>query len=87
MVWIHGGGNSFGSSARPTWNGETLARRGIVVVSANYRLGALGFMAHPDLTKESRRHSSGNYGILDQIAALRWVHKNIAAFGGDPANV
>ncbi len=86
MVWIHGGGNSIGSSARPTWDGEALARRGVVVVSANYRLGALGFMAHPDLTKESRHQSSGNYGILDQIAALRWVHKNIAAFGGDPAN-
>src|SRR5208282_4981675 len=67
--------------------GPTLARKGVVLVSTNYRLGALGFLAHPALTAESPHHASGNYGILDQIAALEWVHRNIARFGGDPANV
>jgi para-nitrobenzyl esterase len=83
--WIHGGGFVEGSSAVPAYEGENLARRGVVVVSINYRLGVLGFLAHPELTKEAGR--SGNYGLLDQLAALRWVHKNIAAFGGNPGNV
>jgi para-nitrobenzyl esterase len=86
MFWIHGGGNVSGSSqAVPL--GPTLARKGVVLVSINYRLGALGFLAHPALTAESPRHASGNYGILDQIAALQWVQRNIAKFGGDAANV
>jgi para-nitrobenzyl esterase len=86
MFWIHGGGNIDGASqVQPM--GPTLARKGVVVVSVNYRLGALGFMAFPALTAESPHHSSGNYGILDQIAALEWVQRNIAKFGGNPANV
>lgn len=86
MVWIHGGGNT--KHASQYWPmGPTLARKGVVLVSLNYRLGALGFLAHPALTAESPHHSSGNYGILDQIAALEWVRRNIAKFGGDPANV
>ena len=84
FVWIHGGGFGGGSGRL---NGEPLARLGIVVVAINYRLGMLGFLAHPDLTKESPNHASGNYGLMDQIAALRWVQKNIAAFGGDPKRV
>lgn len=86
MVWIHFGGNIAGSGAFPAF-GPSLARKGVVYVSLNYRLGALGFMAHPELTAESPRRSSGNYGILDQIAALQWVRRNIAKFGGDPDNV
>lgn len=85
MVWIHGGGFTIGSGARHT--GEMLARRGVVVVTFNYRLGALGFLAHPGLSRESERRVSGNYGLLDQIAVLRWVRENIEAFGGNPANV
>lgn len=84
MVWVHGGGFVFGSGEI---KGEVLAQRGVVVVSFNYRLGVLGFLAHPALARESPRRSSGNYGLLDQIAALRWVQRNIAAFGGDPSNV
>jgi para-nitrobenzyl esterase len=87
MVWIHGGGNFAGAASNPTYDGESLARHGVVLVSASYRLGVFGFFAHPELTKESPHHVSGNYGLLDQIAALRWVHDNIAAFGGDPGNV
>jgi para-nitrobenzyl esterase len=88
MVWIHGGGNLNGASQGP-WQpiGAALARKGVVVVSINYRLGVLGFMGHPALTAESPHHSSGNYGLLDQIAALEWVKRNIAKFGGDPGNV
>jgi len=86
MFWIHGGGNIDGAS-QVNAIGPTLAQKGVLVVSVNYRLGALGFMAHPALTAESPHHSSGNYGILDQIAALEWVQRNIAGFGGDPANV
>jgi para-nitrobenzyl esterase len=86
MIWIHGGGNVTGSSQVPPM-GPTLARKGVVLVSINYRLGALGFLAHPVLTTESPHNASGNYGILDQIAALEWVQRNIAQFGGDPANV
>ena len=84
LVWIHGGGFGGGSNRI---DGEPLARLGLVVVSINYRLGMLGFLAHPYLTGESPHHASGNYGLLDQIAALRWVQKNIAAFGGDPERV
>ena len=86
MVWIHGGGNVEGSSQIPPL-APALARRGVVVVTVEYRLGVLGFLAHPALTAESRHHSSGNYGLLDQIAALEWVRHNIAAFGGDPNSV
>jgi para-nitrobenzyl esterase len=86
MVWIHGGGNVEGSSQVPLIE-PALARKGVVVVSVEYRLGVLGFLAHPALTAESPHHSSGNYGLLDQIAALEWVRHNIAAFGGDPNSV
>jgi para-nitrobenzyl esterase len=84
MVWIHGGAFTVGSGALPFSNGENLARAGVVVVTINYRLGRLGFLAHPELSAEQSYHASGNYGLLDQIAALRWVRDNIAAFGGDP---
>jgi para-nitrobenzyl esterase len=87
LVWIYGGGFSFGSTSTPVHNGEHLARKGVVLVSINYRVGPLGFLAHPDLTAESPHHASGNYGLLDQIAGLQWVKKNIAAFGGDPGKV
>lgn len=87
MVWIHGGALTRGSASTPVYDGDALARKGVVLVTTNYRLGVFGFYAHPDLTKESDRNSSGNYGILDQIAALEWVQKNIAAFGGDPKRV
>lgn len=86
MVWIHGGSNIGGTGAYPPF-GPSLAAKGIVFVSFNYRLGALGFIAHPELTDESSHHSSGNYGILDQIAALGWIQRNIAGFGGDARNV
>jgi para-nitrobenzyl esterase len=86
MVWIHGGGFAVGA-IDPRTDGAAWARRGAVVVSMNYRLGALGFLAHPALSRESEHQVSGNYGLLDQIAALRWVKANIASFGGDPANV
>ncbi len=87
MVWIHGGAFTRGSGSMPTYNGENFAKKGIVLVTINYRLGVFGFFAHPQLTQESEHHSSGDYGILDEIAALQWVRKNIAAFGGDPGNV
>jgi para-nitrobenzyl esterase len=87
IVWIHGGALVSGSSRLGMYNGAHLARKGAVVVSINYRLGVLGFLAHPDLSAESPDRISGNYGLLDQMAALRWVRRNIAAFGGDPANV
>jgi para-nitrobenzyl esterase len=87
MVWIHGGGFALGSGAWPMFDGEALARRGVVLVTLNYRLGALGFLAHPELSRESPQRVSGNYGILDQIAALQWIKRNIASFGGDPRNV
>ncbi|MBN2068130.1 MAG: carboxylesterase family protein [Opitutales bacterium] len=87
MVWIYGGGFSFGSTSTPVHNGEFLARKGVILVSINYRVGVLGFLAHPELSAESPDHISGNYGILDQIAGLKWVQKNIAAFGGDPEKV
>jgi para-nitrobenzyl esterase len=87
MVFIYGGGNNTGSGSQPGYDGEGLAKKGPVIVTFNYRLGALGFLAHPELTKESDRRASGNYGLMDQIAALQWVQKNIAAFGGNPKNV
>jgi para-nitrobenzyl esterase len=87
MVWIHGGGFQAGAGAENRHDGEAFARKNVVLVTVNYRLGVFGFFAHPELTKESGRNASGNYGMLDQVAALRWVKENIAAFGGDPANV
>lgn len=87
LVWIHGGGFRQGSGALPIYDGEALAARGLVVVTINYRLGVFGFLAHPELTKESDRGASGNYGLMDQIAALEWVRRNIGAFGGDADNV
>jgi para-nitrobenzyl esterase len=87
MFWMHGGGNYAGATGSPNFDGESLARHGIVLVSAAYRLTAFGFFAHPALTRESPHHASGNYGLMDQIAALRWVRANITQFGGDPGNV
>jgi para-nitrobenzyl esterase len=87
MVWFHGGGYTNGSGSQGTYEGTKLAKRGIVIVTVNYRLGALGFLAHPGLSAESPLHTSGNYGLLDQIAALKWVRSNIARFGGNPHNV
>ena len=87
MFWIHGGGFRDGSGAETAWHGDNLARQGVVLITFNYRLNVFGFLAHPGLTAESEHHSSGNYAVLDQIAALRWVRKNIARFGGNPDNV
>jgi para-nitrobenzyl esterase len=87
MFWIYGGGFNEGSSAVAVYDGTELARKDVVLVSVNYRVGPLGFLAHPELTKESEHHTSGNYGLLDQIAALQWVRRNIGAFGGDPDRV
>jgi para-nitrobenzyl esterase len=87
MVWIYGGGFITGGSAAPGYSGEALAEKGIVFVSFNYRLGVFGFLAHPELSAEDPHHASGNYALLDQIAALQWVQENIHAFGGDPDRV
>ena len=87
MVFFFGGGFADVAGSMPAYNGTTLAQKGVIVVTPNYRLGALGFLAHPDLDAESLHNSSGNYGILDQIAALQWVHRNIGLFGGDPSRV
>lgn len=87
FVWIHGGALAAGSSREALYDGTEFARRGVIAVSINYRLGVFGFLAHPELSAESGEHVSGNYGLLDQIEALRWVQRNIAAFGGDPSNV
>lgn len=87
LVYFYGGGFIAGDGSEPRYDGESLARRGIVTVTVNYRLTIFGFFAHPELSKESTHHSSGNYGLLDQSAALRWVQQNIAAFGGDPKKV
>jgi len=87
MVWIHGGDHTDGSGAEPHYQGNALPERGCVLVTINYRLGLFGFLAHPDLAAESPDRVSGNYGLLDQIAALEWVRDNIAAFGGDPTSV
>ena len=87
LVWIYGGGFSFGSNTTPVHDGSHLARKGVVLVTLNYRVGPLGFLAHPELSAESPRGVSGNWGLVDQIAGLRWVQRNIAAFGGDPDRV
>lgn len=87
LVWIYGGGFVSGGSGVPIYDGAAMARKGIVFVSINYRVGIFGFFAHPELTLESGHHASGNYGLMDQIAALKWVQKNIGAFGGDAGNV
>ena len=87
MVWIHGGAFNFGAASWPEYDGKNLALQGVVAVTVNYRLGPLGFLVHPLLSAESLQGVSGNYGLLDQMAALQWVKKNIAAFGGDPARV
>jgi len=87
MVWLHGGGNWGGAASVDYMDGTSLSRQDVVVVSINYRLGVFGFFAHPGLTAESSHHSSGNYGLLDQLAALKWVRDNIAGFGGDPERV
>jgi len=87
MVWIYGGGFTGGSGGMAWYDGENLAAKGPVIVTINYRLGSLGFFAHPDLAKEAGHPGSGNYGMMDAIAALQWVKRNIAAFGGDPNKV
>jgi para-nitrobenzyl esterase len=87
LVYIFGGGFQNGDGSEPRYDGESMARKGMVAVSVNYRTNIFGFFVHPELTKESPHHAAGNYGLLDQVAALRWVQKNIAAFGGDPARV
>jgi para-nitrobenzyl esterase len=87
MLWIYGGGFTGGAGSLPAYGGEALAKKGIVVVTFNYRLGPFGWLAHPELTRESGRNASGNYGMMDAIAALRWIKRNIASFGGDPAKV
>lgn len=87
VVWIYGGGFVSGGAGCAIYDGEATARKGVVFVSINYRVGAFGFFAHPELTRESGKNASGNYGLMDQIAALKWVKKNIAQFGGDPNNV
>jgi para-nitrobenzyl esterase len=87
MVWIHGGSFQVGASSQSVYDGEALAAQGVVLVTIEYRLGIFGFFAHPELSAESPHGVSGNYGLLDMVAALRWVNRNIAAFGGDPGNV
>lgn len=87
LLWYYGGGFVAGANSEPRYDGENLAKKGIIVVEPNYRLGIFGFFAHPELTKESGHNASGNYGLLDQVAALKWVVANIAAFGGDPHNI
>jgi para-nitrobenzyl esterase len=87
LVWIYGGGFVSGGANVPIYDGDAMAKKGVLFVSFNYRVGIFGFFAHPDLTRESGHQASGNYGLMDQIAALTWVQKNIAAFGGDPDNV
>ncbi|MEP7111303.1 MAG: carboxylesterase family protein [Ferruginibacter sp.] len=87
LVWIYGGGFAVGYTSDPMYNGENLAKKGVILISIAYRVGQLGFLAHPELSKESPNHVSGNYGLLDMIAGLDWIKKNIAAFGGDPNKV
>jgi para-nitrobenzyl esterase len=87
VVWIYGGGFTLGSSGMAMYDGENVAKKGTIFVSFNYRVGILGNLAHPELTAESPHHASGNYGLMDQVAALQWVKRNIAQFGGDPDNV
>jgi para-nitrobenzyl esterase len=87
LVWIYGGGFSFGSTAERVYCGDVLAKKGVVLVSIAYRVGQLGFLAHPELSAESPNRVSGNYGLLDMIAGLKWIQKNISSFGGDPTKV
>jgi para-nitrobenzyl esterase len=87
IVWIYGGGYTSGSASMPLYWGDRLAQKGVIVVTIAYRVGPLGFLALPELTRESSHHSSGNYGLMDQLAALAWIQRNIAAFGGDAKNV
>jgi para-nitrobenzyl esterase len=87
MVWIYGGGFAAGATSEPRQDGGNLSKKGVVVVSMNYRLGIFGFFSHPALARESGHNAAGNYGLLDQVAALKWVKDNIADFGGDPGNV
>lgn len=87
VVWIYGGAFNVGSASSPIYSGAPLARKGVIYVAPNYRLGVFGFLAHPELTAESGHGASGDWGFLDQVAALRWVQRNVAAFGGDPSNV
>lgn len=87
LLYFYGGGFVAGDGSEPRYDGESMATKGIVSITINYRLGLFGFFAHPELTKESPHHSSGNYGVFDQNAALQWVQQNIAAFGGDPKRV
>ena len=87
LVYFYGGGFTAGDGSESRYDGAAMARRGIVALTVNYRLGVFGLLAHPELTRESPRHASGNYGLLDQSAALQWVRDNIAAFGGDPQKV
>jgi para-nitrobenzyl esterase len=87
MVWIHGGGFAAGATSEPRQDAGNLSKKGVLVVSIQYRMGIFGFFSHPGLTKESGHNASGNYGLLDQVAALQWVRDNIATFGGDPGNV
>src|SRR5262245_61348380 len=87
FVWYYGGGFVAGGNSEKRYDGEALAKKGIIVVEPNYRLGVFGFLSHPELTRESGHNSSGNYGLLDQVAALEWVVKNIANFGGNPHNI
>jgi para-nitrobenzyl esterase len=87
LVYFYGGGLVAGDGSEPRYDGESMAQQGIVAVTVNYRLGAFGFLAHPELTKESPNHASGNYGLLDQAMAIKWVKENIAAFGGDPQHI
>jgi para-nitrobenzyl esterase len=87
LVYFFGGGYAAGDGSEPRYDGESMATKGIVALTVNYRLGVFGFFAHPELTRESPHHSSGDYALLDHAAALQWVHDNIAAFGGDPSKV
>ena len=87
LVWIYGGGGVSGSTAEPIYDGNAIAKKGVVVVSMNYRVNIFGWFAHPELTRESPHHSSGNYGALDQLAGIQWVKNNIAQFGGDPSKI
>ncbi|MBL8269505.1 carboxylesterase/lipase family protein [Steroidobacter sp.] len=87
ILWLYGGGLSIGSASMPNYGGEGLAQKGVIYITAGYRVGAFGFLAHPELTATSPHRASGNYGHLDQVAALQWIQRNIARFGGDPKRV
>src|SRR4051794_10987477 len=87
MVWVPGGGNRFGWSSQSLYDGAQIARQGVVVVTMSYRLGPLGFLAHPELSRESEHGVSGNYALTDVLACLQWIQRNISSFGGDPARV